>query len=99
MVYKKTAKDLAWDREREKLRREKESWIHLCAEKEQNIQYLTDLVSIQAEKIAKLEKAINLISEGKYTSDQLLKHMENTNMLMGLLKYQIIDTVPEFLKK
>lgn len=38
MAYQKTAKDLAWDRERTKLKSEISDWVHKCGDKEKKIQ-------------------------------------------------------------
>ena len=41
MAYQKTAKDLAWDRERTRLQSEVQNWIRRCSEKETTIQEQT----------------------------------------------------------
>ena len=38
MAYVKTAKDIAWDKERNKLKSEISDWIRKCGEKEHTIQ-------------------------------------------------------------
>ena len=58
MAYQKTAKDLAWDRERTKLQSEVQSWVRRCSEKETVIQELTKKNLTQANRIYELEEVI-----------------------------------------
>ena len=87
MAYQKTAKDLAWDRERAKLRREAEEW-HDKYMKSQAI------VSAQEQEMLayemenqELRDAIADLTDGKMTPDEVLEHMRKGSQLADMLNF------------
>ena len=77
MAYQKTAKDLAWDRERTKLQSEVQSWIKKCADKETTIQELTKKNLTQANRIYELEEVIAKLTNGKMTPDEAIADLRS----------------------
>ena len=87
MAYQKTAKDLAWDRERAKLRREAEEWRN---------QYMKSqaIVSAQEQEMLayeienqELRNAIADLTDGKMTPDEVLEHMRKGSQLADMLNF------------
>lgn len=87
MAYQKTAKDMAWDRERQKLKSEISKWITKCGQKEQTIQCQTDKIVILKDRIEKLEQAIDYLMEGKTTPEEILKKLDKNAELAGILQF------------
>ena len=77
MAYQKTAKDLAWDRERTKLQSEVQGWIKKCADKEATIQELTKKNLIQANRIYELEEVITKLTNGKMAPDEAIADLRS----------------------
>ena len=77
MAYQKTAKDLAWDRERTKLQSEVQSWIKKCADKEATIQEQKRQNLILANRVHELEEAINKLTDGKMTPDEAITDLRS----------------------
>ncbi len=77
MAYQKTAKDLAWDRERTKLQSEVQSWIKKCADKEATIQEQKRQNLILANRVHELEEAINKLTTGKMTPDEAIADLRS----------------------
>ena len=87
MAYQKTAKDIAWDRERQKLKSEISKWIAKCGQKEQTIQCQTGEIVILKDRIEKLEQAIDYLTEGKATPEEVLKKLDKNAELAGILQF------------
>lgn len=87
MAYQKTAKDIAWDRERQKLKSEINDWIAKCGQKEYTIQCQTGEIAILKNKIEKLEQAITYLTEGKATPEEVLKKLDKNAELAGILQF------------
>lgn len=91
MPYQKTAKDKAWDKERQKLKSEINGWIAQCGQKEHTIQCQTGEIAILKNKIEKLEQAITYLTEGKVAPEELLKKLDKNaelaSMLQSMVKY------------
>lgn len=77
MPYQKTAKDLAWDRERTRLQSEVQSWIKKCADKEATIQEQKHQNLILANRVHELEEAINKLTNGKMTPDEVIADLRS----------------------
>lgn len=87
MAYQKTAKDMAWDRERQKLKSEISKWIAKCGQKEQTIQCQNGEIAILKDRIEKLEQAIDYLTEGKTTPEEVLKKLDKNAELAGILQF------------
>lgn len=87
MAYQKTAKDIAWDKERQKLKSEINDWIAKCGQKEHTIQCQTGEIAILKNKIEKLEQAITYLTEGKATPEEVLKKLDKNAELAGILQF------------
>lgn len=77
MAYQKTAKDLAWDRERTKLQSEVQSWIKKCADKEVTIQEQKRQNLILANRVHELEQVITKLTDGKMTPDEAIADLRS----------------------
>lgn len=77
MAYQKTAKDMAWDRERTRLQSETQKWIRHCSEKEATIQKLTKENLTQANRIYELEEVITKLTSGKMTPDEAIANLRS----------------------
>ena len=78
MAYQKTAKDLAWDRERTRLQSEVQNWIRRCSEKETTIQEQTKKILTQANRIHELEEVIAKLTNGKMTPDEAIVDLRSS---------------------
>lgn len=78
MAYQKTAKDLAWDRERTRLQSEVQNWIRRCSEKETTIQEQTKKILTQANRIHELEEVIAKLTNGKMTPDEVIADLRSS---------------------
>lgn len=87
MAYQKSAKDKAQDRERQKLKSEISNWIAKCGQKERTIQCQTGEIAILKDRIEKLEQAIDYLTEGKTTPEEVLKKMDKNAELAGILQF------------
>ena len=87
MAYQKTAKDIAWDRERQKLKSEISKWIAKCGQKEQTIQCQISEIAILKNRVEKLEQAIDYLTEGKATPEEILKKLDKNAELAGILQF------------
>lgn len=86
MAYVKTAKDIAWDKERNKLKSEISGWIRKCGEKEHTIQCQTGQIEILKNRIADLEEAITTITDGKMTPDEAVAKIRKNAELADMVK-------------
>lgn len=87
MPYQKTAKDRAWDKERQKLKSEISNWIAKCGQKEHTIQCQTNEIAILKNKIEKLEQAIAYLTEGKATPEEILKKLDKSAELADMMQF------------
>ena len=78
MAYQKTAKDLAWDRERTKLKSEISGWIHKCGDKEKKIQEQQREILILANRVRDLEEAIGKLTDGKMSADEAVESLRSS---------------------
>lgn len=89
MPYQKTAKDKAWDKERQKLKSEINDWIVKCGQKEHTIQCQIGEIAILKNKIEKLEQAIAYLTEGKVTPEEVLKKLDKNAELANMLQFMV----------
>lgn len=75
MAYQKTAKDLAWDRERTKLQGEIQKWQKACMCKAETAECYKKKCGELEERIEALELAIIELTKGEMTPDEAVKHM------------------------
>lgn len=85
MPYQKTAKDKAWDKERQKLKSEINDWIVKCGQKEHTIQCQTGEIAILKNKI----ETIAYLTEGKATPEEVLKKLDKNAELAGMLQFMV----------
>lgn len=87
MPYQKTAKDKAWDKERQKLKSEISNWIAKCGQKEHTIQCQAGEIATLKNKIEKLEQAIAYLTEGKATPEEILKKLDKNAELADMMLF------------
>jgi uncharacterized protein (DUF3084 family) len=87
MPYQKTAKDKAWDKERQKLKSEISNWIAKCGQKEHTIQCQAGEIATLKNKIEKLEQAIAYLTEGKATPEEILKKLDKNAELADMMQF------------
>ena len=87
MGYQKTAKDLAWDRERQKLKSEIAQWIKVCADKTNTINHYKKEKQRLEDRISDLESAIIELTKGEMTPDEAVKAMRKNAELSDTLKF------------
>lgn len=87
MAYQKTAKDKAWDRERQKLQSERMEWIRKCGEKERIIQCQTGEIAILKQRIEDLEAVIVEFTKGEMTPDEAVMKLRKTAELADMMKF------------
>lgn len=92
MAYQKTAKDKAWDRERQKLQSERMEWIRKCGEKEHTIQCQTGEIAILKQRIEDLEAAIVELTKGEMTPDEAVMKLRKNAELADMMKFLVNGT-------
>lgn len=84
--YKKTAKDLAFEAERNKLYGEIRRWKELLREKDKELEKLKmDYAILQEENEANKE-SINYLAHGAYTPEELAKYISAMKTFSNFLK-------------
>lgn len=89
MPYQKTAKDKAWDKERQKLKSDINGWIAKCGQKEHTIQCQAGEIATLKNKIEKLEQAIAYLTEGKATPEEILEKLDKNTELANMLQFMV----------
>lgn len=87
MAYQKTAKDLAWDKERQKLKGEIAQWVRVAASKTDTINHYKKRVAELESRIEELETAIIDLTEGSMTPDEAVKNMRKKAELADMLTF------------
>lgn len=87
MPYQKTAKDKAWDKERQKFKSEINGLTVKCGQKDHTIQCQAGEIDILKNKIEKLEQAIAYLTEGKVTPEEILKKLDKNAELAGMMQF------------
>lgn len=89
MAYNKTAKDLAWDRERQKLKSEIALWQKKCATKQMMIDEQSDTIKKQNELITDLKKIVaELTADDTNPDDVVAKYRKQADLvdMFGFMK-------------
>lgn len=89
MPYKKTAKDLAWDRERQKLQSDNHQWCIRCTEAERQVVLRDKEIERLKEQIAKLEAAITELTNSETTPEEVLQKMRKQAELADTMKFLV----------
>ncbi len=92
MAYQKTAKDKAWDRERQKLQSERAEWVRKCGEKERTIQYQSGHIAILEQRIEDLEAAVTELSKVEITPDEAIAKLRKNAELADIMKFLVNGT-------
>ena len=87
MAYQKTAKDLAWDRERAKLRREAEEWRDKYMKSQAIVSAQEQEMLAYEMENQELREAITDLTDGKMTPDEVLEHMRKGSQLVDMLNF------------
>lgn len=87
MAYQKTAKDLAWDRERAKLRREAEEWRDKYMKSQAIVSAQEQEMLAYEMENQELRDAITDLTDGKMTPDEALEHMRKGSQLADMLNF------------
>ena len=87
MAYQKTAKDLAWDRERAKLRREAEEWRDKYMKSQAIVSAQEQEMLAYEMENQELRDAITDLTDGKMTPDEVLEHMRKGSQLIDMLNF------------
>ena len=87
MSYQKTAKDKAWDRERQKLKSEINGWAVKCGQKEHTIRCQAGEIVTLKNKIEKLEQTIAYLTEGKATPEEILEKLDKNAELADMMQF------------
>lgn len=85
MAYQKTAKDLAWDRERTKLRHEAEEWRDKYMKSQAIVSAQEQEMLAYEIENQELREAIVKLTDGKATPDEVLTHMRKESELKDML--------------
>lgn len=92
MAYQKTAKDLAWDRERAKLRHEAEEW-RMKYNQSQAIVFTQEQEMLAYEiENQELRSAITELTKGEMTPDEVIAKMRKQSELADLMKFMVNGT-------
>lgn len=87
MAYQKTAKDLAWDRERQKLQSQIQGYKHMAQDNFNAMEaYKEKYIESQREN-EKLRAAITELTRGEMTPDEVLTKMRKQAELADTMKF------------
>ena len=89
MSYTKTAKDLAWDRERQKLKAEITLWQKRCATNQMKINEQSDTIKKQNEIIADLKEIVaELTADNTDPDDIVAKYRKQADLadMLGFMR-------------
>ncbi len=87
MAYQKTAKDKAWDRERQKLQSQIQAYKHMAEDNFNTYQaYQKKCVELREENDA-LRAAITELTKGEMTPEEVLDKMRKSAGLSDMLKF------------
>ena len=92
MAYKKTAKDLAWDRERQKLQSQIQGYKHMAQDNFNAMEaYKEKYIESQREN-EKLRAAIEQLTSGAASVEEVLERMKKQAELSDLMRVMINGT-------
>lgn len=87
MAYQKTAKDKAWDRERQKLQSDNHQWCIRCTKAERQVVLRDQEIEKLKERIAELEAVITELTKGEATPEEVLQKMRKQAELADTMKF------------
>jgi predicted nuclease with TOPRIM domain len=92
MAYKKTAKDLAWDRERQKLQTQIQGYKHMAQDNANAMEaYKQKYIESQREN-EKLHAAIEQLTSGEVSVEEVLERMKKQSELSDMMKFLVNGT-------
>ena len=92
MAYKKTAKDLAWDRERQKLQTQIQGYKHMAQDNANAMEaYKQKYIESQREN-EKLRAAIEQLTGGNVSAEEVLERMKKQSELCDMMKFLVNGT-------
>jgi hypothetical protein len=92
MAYKKTAKDLAWDRERQKLQTQIQGYKHMAQDNANAMEaYKQKYIESQREN-EKLRAAIEQLTGGEVSTEEVLERMKKQSELSDMMKFLVNGT-------
>ena len=92
MAYQKTAKDLAWDRERAKLRHEAEEWRMKYNQSQAIVSAQEQEMLAYEIENRELRAAITELTKGEMTPDEVMAKMRKQSELADLMKFMVNGT-------
>jgi hypothetical protein len=92
MAYQKTAKDLAWDEERQKLKKEAADWQHKYIQSQSIISAQEqEMLAYECEN-KELRAAVSELTKGEMTPDEVMAKMRKQSELADLMKFMVNGT-------
>jgi predicted nuclease with TOPRIM domain len=92
MAYRKTAKDLAWDRERQKLQTQIQGYKHMAQDNANAMEaYKQKYIESQREN-EKLRAAIEQLTSGEVSVEEVLERMKKQSELSDMMKFLVNGT-------
>lgn len=92
MAYKKTAKDLAWNRERQKLQAQIQGYKHMAQDNANAMEvYKQKYIESQQEN-EKLRAAIEQLTNGEVSAEEVLERMKKQSELRDMMKFLVNGT-------
>ena len=92
MAYQKTAKDLAWDRERAKLHHEAEEWRMKYNQSQAIVSAQEQEMLAYEIENQELRAAITELTKGEMTPDEVMAKMRKQSELADLMKFMVNGT-------
>lgn len=92
MAYQKTAKDKAWDRERQKLQSEIQKWKHECAYKDSIISAQEQEMLAMHCEIEELKETIATLTAGGLTPEEAVAKVRKNAELVDMMKFLVNGT-------
>ena len=92
MAYQKTAKDLAWDRERAKLRHEAEEWRMKYNQSQAIVSAQEQEMLAYEIENQELRAAITELTKSEMTPDEVMAKMRKQSELADLMKFMVNGT-------
>ena len=89
MAYIKTAKDKAWDKERLRLMKEAEKWRQMVIKRDRELYEKENEIKELTCRITDLEAAIDKLTDGNATPDEIIKKMNKNAELADSLKFLV----------
>lgn len=87
MAYEKTAKDKAWDKERQKLQSQIQGYKHMAQDNFNAMEaYKEKYIESQREN-EKLRAAIEQLTNGDVSADEVLERMKKQSEFVDLMKF------------